>query len=144
MVGGGRRKVSTPEGGVVTFVINKTGAPSIKGYIVEPSLTTDFGVKYTEPGDSDPLGIVYDSDVPDGGQMRIVVAGIADVYYRGNVTRGTFSRVATTVEAGNGGQAVNEALPTPPFATDKHFQEIGHPIESRVGAGLAKTILHFN
>lgn len=144
MIGSGKRVLSTPEGGVVTWVINKTGALSIKGYVVEPEGTTDFAVKYTNPGDADPVGIVYDPDVPDGELMRIVVAGIADVFYRGNVTRATFSRVATTGEAGNGGQAVNEALPTPPFATDKHFQEIGHPIESRSGAGLAKTILHFN
>lgn len=144
MIGNGERSSLTPEGGTVTWVINKTGAPSIKGYIVEPEGSTDFAVKYPEPGDVDPIGVVYDSDIPDGSLMRIVVAGIADVFYRGNVTRATFARVATTVEAGNGGQAVNEALPIPPFATDKHFQEIGHPIESRIGAGLAKTVLHFN
>lgn len=134
----------TPEGGVAVKVLNKTGAPSIKGYIVEPSLTTDNAVKYTDPGDSDPLGVVYESGVPDGNYMWIIVSGIADVYYRDTVTRATFSRVATAVESGTGGQAVNEALPTPPFSTDKHFQEIGHPIESRIGAGLAKTVIHFN
>ena len=42
------------------------------------------------------------------------------------------------------GQALSEALAAPPFATDKHFYEIGHVLESRVGAGLAKCILHFN
>ena len=42
------------------------------------------------------------------------------------------------------GQALNEAVPTSPFATDKHFCEIGHVLETRTGAGLAKVNLHFN
>ena len=89
----------------------------------------------------------YRGEVAEDGEMWIVVGGIADVYYGGNVTRATFSRVPVAGDGGSystQGWAINEALPTSPFATDKHFQEIGHPIESRTGAGLAKTIVHFN
>lgn len=144
-IGNGDQKQAmlTPEGGIAVWVINKTGAKSIKGYMCEPSATTDRAIKYCDPGDADPCGVVYD-EVEDGALMRLVVSGLAEVYYRGDVTRGTFARVATAAEGGNGGQVVNEPLPSPPLANDKHFQECGHPIESRVGAGLALTFLHFN
>ena len=134
----------TTEGGLAIRIINKTGGASIKGYIVEASDTIDNAIKHTTGDDIDPIGIVYDDDIPDGELVWIVVSGIAEVFYSGAVTRATFSRVPTIAEAIASGQAINEALPVPPFATDKHFQEIGHPIESRVGAGLAKTVLHFN
>jgi len=29
-------------------------------------------------------------------------------------------------------------------ASDKHFAEVGHLLESRTGPGLAKTLIHFN
>ncbi|MCK4819851.1 hypothetical protein KA005_29065, partial [bacterium] len=124
--------------------INKTGGASVKGYIVEASDSVDNAVKHVGGDDIDPMGIMYNAGVADGDYVWVVVSGIAEVYYSGNVTRATFSRVPTTGEAITSGQAINEALPSSPFATDKHFQEIGHPLESRVGAGLAKTVLHFN
>ena len=134
----------TPEGGLAIRVINKTGGASIKGYIVEPSDTTDFGAKYTDNSDPDPIGVVYEAGIADGEEMLVVIAGIADVYYGVAVTRATFSRVPVAADSLASGQAMNEALPTSPFATDKHFLEIGHPIQSTVGAGLARTVLHFN
>lgn len=133
----------TPEGGTYIWMINKTGAASIKGYIVQPAASTDNGAVYTIDGDIDPIGVVYDAGVADGSLMRVVVSGIAEVYYGTAVVRGTFSRVAVAADSVASGQAVNEPLPSSPFATDKHFQEIGHPIESKA-SGLAKTVLHFN
>lgn len=135
----------TPEGGFAVKVTNKTGGASIKGYIVHASNTTDNAVRYTSNNNADPLGIVYESGIADGSEMWIVIGGIADVFYGTTVTRATFSRVPVAADGiAVDGQAVNEPLPTSPFATDKHFQEIGHPIESRGTSGLAKTILHFN
>jgi len=145
MIGSGRLSpILTKDGGIAIPFINKTGAPSIKGYIVEPSNTTDNGVKYTDNDDVDPIGIMYSEGVADGEEVLVVVGAIADVYYGTAVTRATFSRVPVVADGVASGQAVNEALPTSPFATDKHFQEIGHPIESRGTPGLAKTVLHFN
>lgn len=145
IIGNGLNKVViTPEGGMAVELINKTGADSIKGYIVEPSSTVDNAVKYTDNGDVDPIGVVYSDGVADGGKILVVFSGLAEVYYGTAVTRATFSRVPVAADGVSAGQAVNEALPSPPFATDKHFQEIGHPIESRGTPGLAKTILHFN
>jgi hypothetical protein len=141
----GNNKVKlTPEGGIAISVINKTGGVSAKGMIVEPASSTDNAVKLTTDGDVDPIGIIYEAGIADGEEMFIVVAGIAEVYYGVAVTRATFSRVPIVADGLNPGEAMNEALPSPPFATDKHFQEIGHPIESRGTPGLAKTVLHFN
>ena len=140
----GKVTFESPIGGYGYWILNKTGGPSIKGYIAEPSSTTDNAVQYTTGGDIDPMAIVYDDGVPDGEMMRVITSGIAEVYYPGNVVRATFSRVPTVGEALADGHAINEPLPVPPFATDKHFQEIGHPTESITGPGLAKTNLHWN
>lgn len=134
----------TPEGGLAVKRINKTGGASMKGYIVEPSSSIDNGVKYTDNGDPDPIGIVYESGVPDGEEMWVIVSGIADVYYGTSVDRATFGRVPILADGLSTGQALAEPLPTSPFATDKHFQEIGHPMETRATPGLAKTVIHFN
>lgn len=134
----------TPEGGLAVRVINKTGAASVKGHILEAEGTTDFGVEKAGINDPDPFGIMYNDGVADGGWCWMVVSGIADVLYGTTVTRATFSRVPVTADSVAAGLAVNEALPTPPFSTDKHFMEIGHPLESIGAPGLAKTILHFN
>lgn len=140
----GQKTRITPEGGLAVLMLNDTGAASVKGYIVEPASATDNAVKLVTDGDIDPIGIVYESGVADGQYIWIVVSGIADVYYGVAVTRGTFSRVPVAADGLAIGEAMNEAIPTSPFATDKHFQEIGHPIESRGTPGLAKTVLHFN
>ena len=42
------------------------------------------------------------------------------------------------------GKAASEAAPSTPFATDKHFQEIGHAIEATGAEGLCLCILHWN
>lgn len=134
----------TPEGGLAIKVVNKTGAASIKGTILEAELTTDKGVELAEVGDPDPFGIMFSDGVADGKEVWMVVSGIAEVLYSTVVNRGTFSRVPASGEGGIDGQAINEPLPVPPFSSDKHFQEIGHPIESRGTPGLALTVLHFN
>lgn len=134
----------TPEGGLAVLMINKTGGATTKGYIVEPSDVADNAIKYTTDNDVDPIGVIYESGIADGKPVWVVVSGIADVYFGTTVTRGTFVRVPVAADSIPSGQAVGEALPTPPLATDKHFQEIGHPIESRGTPGLAKVVLHFN
>lgn len=124
---------------------NKTGLASVKGEVVTISSTTDNGVEKIVVDAANPVGVVYNSGVADGSEVWVVVSGIADVYYTGNVTRGNICRGFVTGDAGYvTGQAMAEPYPVAPFATDKHFYEIGHAMESRVGAGLAKTVLHFN
>ena len=141
---GGNPVFHSKEGGAGYYIINKTGGSSTKGYLVKAGSAVDNSAEYIPGGNPDPIGVIYDAGVPDGDMMRIITSGKVPVYYATAVTRGTFARVSTAVEALPNGQAVSEALPTPPFSTDKHFQEIGHPLESIGGAGLALTDVHFN
>ena len=136
----------TAEGGIAVKMINKTGAASVKGTVVMPSDSTNNAVEKIVINEPDPIGVIYDADIADGAEVWVVVSGIADVLFIGNTTRGHLARGFITAESGTyvTGQALSEAIPTSPFATDKHFYEIGHVIESRTGAGLAKTMLHFN
>jgi hypothetical protein len=49
-----------------------------------------------------------------------------------------------TPDGGTIGYAHQEAAPSSPFSSDKHFQEIGHILEATAGAGLAMCVLHSN
>jgi hypothetical protein len=143
--GSGNGKIMlTPEGGLAVQVVNNTGASSVKGTIVEASKSVDNAVALAAVDDVDPFGIVYSDAVDDGENIWVVISGIAEVLYSTTVTRGTFARVPIAADGGQAGYAIAEALPVPPLATNKHFQEIGHPLESIGAPGLAKTVLHFN
>lgn len=135
----------TAEGGVAIKVTNKTGASSVKGYLVSSSTAVNNAVILTSVGVPDCIGVCYEAGVADGQDMWVVVSGIADVYFWANTVRGNFARIGWDTDTGEAaGQAISEAVPTTPFATDKHFGEIGHVLETRTGAGLAKCVLHFN
>ena len=137
----------TPEGGLAVRMVNKTGANSIKGSVVGVynDSAIDNAVKNIVVNIPDPIGVMYENGVSDGFDVWVVVSGIAEVLFIGDTTRGYLARGFVGSDSGYiSGYAISEALPTSPFATDKHFYEIGHVIESRVGAGLAKCIVHFN
>jgi hypothetical protein len=144
---GGRAVEITPEGGLAYWVINDTGAPSVKGTLIEPSTNVDNAVSSLSIDDVDPIGVIYDDGIADGELVRVVFTGRAHVLFIGPTTRHDFARncIAADVGATNG-QAISEALPTPPLATDKHFREVGHVFESVAGPGpvLALVNLHFN
>jgi hypothetical protein len=137
----------TPEGGLAIRMINKTGGVSVKGEVVDAYSATAINgaVKKIVQNVPDPIGVIYDSGVADGSYMWVVVSGIAEAYFIGSTTLGHLARGFITGDAGYvTGQVLSEAVPTSPFADDKHFYEIGHVIEARTGAGLAKVVLHFN
>lgn len=135
----------TEDGGLAIKLTNKTGAASVKGYLVHNSSAVDNAVVLSQIDIPDCVGVFLESDVADGEEAWIAVAGIADVYFSGDSTRGHMARVGVSQDTGKAnGQAISEAIPTSPFASDKHFAEIGHVLESRTGAGLAKCVLHFN
>lgn len=137
----------TPEGGLAVKVTNKTGGVSVKGEVVTVYNDTaiDNAVEKIVVDVPTPTAIIYESGVADGSEMWVVTNGIADVYFIGSATRGHLARGFVTGDAGYvAGQALSEAFPASPFATDKHFYEIGHVIQSRTGAGLARVMLHFN
>ncbi len=135
----------TPEGGLVIRLINATGADSIKGYCVTASDAKAEAVRLVPVDVPDPIGVFYEAGIKDGALAWIVVAGIADVYFWTATTRGHIARTGLTADTGEiSGQAMSEAYPTSPFSADKHFCEVGHVLETRASAGLAKCILHQN
>lgn len=135
----------TVVGGIAVKLTNKTGAASIKGYLVDASPDHDSAVKLVAIGVPDCIGVFLDSDVADGDEAWIVVGGIAEVYFSGSTTRNHMARIGFSNDTGEqAGQAISEEFPTSPFATDKHFAEIGHVLESRTWAGLAKVLTHHN
>ena len=135
----------TGSSGDVVTMINKTGGVSIKGTVVCQSATVDLAVDKIAVDIPDPIGVIAEDGVADGDPVLVIKSGIADVLFIGNTTRKHIARGFVTGDAGyEAGKALSEAVPSAPFATDKHFYEIGHVLESRVGAGLAKVMLHFN
>jgi len=134
----------TAEGGIAIRMINKTGAPSVKGYLIVPSQTVDNGFVYQPADEADVCGIVYESGKADGELCLVVIQGKAEIYYNSATTTGLFARGQVTADGGTPGHVIAEAVPTSPFATDKHFLEVGHILQSIGGAGLALTLLHWN
>lgn len=134
----------TPSGrvGYGIWLINKTGAPSIKGTVVQADTTTDFAFKVEDADGDDAIGVVYNDGVPDGSNCLVIVAGVAEVLLKDAtaVTHGNW--MATHDVAGR----ADGTAATPPGAVAAHFQEIGHDVESK-GADtdvLTECILHFN
>lgn len=137
----------TPEGGLAVKMTNKTGGASVKGTLVRPYTATAINSAVTKivVDIPDPIGVIYDDGVADGSEVWVVVSGIAQVLFIGNTSLDGLVRWFLTADAWYiSGYALWEALPSSPFATDKHFYEIGHCIEARTWAGLAKCVLHFN
>lgn len=135
----------TAEGGIAVKLTNKTGTTTTKGYCVSAASTANSGVILTPVDAPDCIGVFYETGVASDADAWVVVAGIADVYFWTDTVRGYFVRTGVTTDTGEvAGQAIAEAVPTSPLATDKHFMEIGHCLETRTGAGLAKVLLHFN
>jgi hypothetical protein len=125
-------------------MLNGTGGATTKGYIISASTAANATFSYTQVDSPDPCGIVLEDSVANGEYCWIAVSGLAKVYFGGDSTRGHFARVTMTADGYSAGQAISEPYPSSPFATDKHFMEIGHVFEARTGAGLALVMLHFN
>lgn len=126
----------TPEGGVAILLKNRSGAPTVKGEIVEAGDQTG---SFAQAGANDvmPIGVVYEAGVAADANAWIVIGGIADVLFdAGGCTIGDWVGTGGTAGSADGDNA------TP--AAAQHFQEIGHALETRVGAGLAKCVIHFN
>jgi len=136
----------TADGGLAVLLTNKTGGASVKGEVVGSSSSTNLAVAKIVKDVPDPIGVFYESGIADGSKAWIVVSGVAYVYFVGNATRGHIARGFLTADGASyvTGQAMSEAVPSSPFNVDKHFYEIGHVLESRTGAGLARVVLHFN
>ena len=125
----------TPIGGFAIALTNNTGVVSVEGQIVEADDTDENSYKKADGSAVDPIGTVYNAGVADGSEVWIVIAGIAEVLLdAGGCVH--HDRLITSATAGSADVSNSPS-------TAVHFQEIGHAIETVVGAGLAKTVLHF-
>ena len=125
-------------GGLAVLMTNKSGT-TVAGQLVEvySASAIDDAFK-TAVGSSDAVfGIVLVAGIADGNEAWVVTSGIADVLMDGGGSargdRLISSATAGSADVWNVGGAV---------AT--HFLEIGHCVETRTGAGLARAVLHFN
>jgi len=129
----------TSLGGYAIKLTNKTGGNTVAGQLVAPYSATavDDAFKTAGANSDEVFGIVLDAGIADGSEAWIVVSGRADVLMDGGGSargdRIISSATAGSADVWNTGGAV---------AT--HFLEIGHCIETRTGAGLARCVLHFN
>ena len=136
----------TGESGPQISLLNKTDGATTKGYLVRFSATSALSFDYCAVDEPDIIGVIYEAGIADGSACWVWLENaLAQVYFVGSVTLAEFARNRLTADGvGSTGQAISEAAPTAPFATDKHWLEIGHVAQATGGAGLCLTLLHFN
>lgn len=137
----------TSDGGLARLYINKTGAASVKGTVVELDDSNNQAVKIVPTSGSDSIGAIFNNGIQDGDYVYVVFSGPAQVLLEDSTasTTGNWVRVSTT-QAGR----ADATLTSPPAGgvteLDSHMTELGHCMES-VTAGtdkLAMIHLHFN
>lgn len=134
----------TPEGGIAIKLENDTGANTVKGQLARASTSTDDAFELATASEEECIGVIYEDGIADGNDCWIVIGGIADVLFEDNhgTTRGYWVGSSTT----DAGYAVTAAaVPAAP----RHFEEIGHCIETVAAGGAgtniyARCVLHFN
>ena len=146
-IGPGKRSVLTPEGGIGVYFINKTGAASVKGTLVNTEASEDFAVNTVSADEPDIVGVIYEDGIPDGEKVLVIVTGIADVLIEDgtSATRGYWCRISET-QAGRADITNSEPPGGTISAIESHFKEIGHCLENKVSGTdiLCKIAMHFN
>jgi hypothetical protein len=143
----GQAVFMTPEGGLARLFVNKTGAASVKGTLLHFSATVPNAVEIIPANNPDPIGVIYNDGILDGGMVWVVYYGPAYVLLEDNTIATTgYWCVTSAVQAGR----VNATQLLPPGGTLQelvtHFKEAGHCMESAT-AGIDKLVLvnlHFN
>ena len=127
----------TAIGGFAIKLTNKTGSSTVAGQLIQTDTTTNDAFATSGANSDDTIGIVLEAGIADGSEAWVVISGIADVLMdSGGSVRG--DRIISSATAGSADVwNVGGAVAT-------HFLEIGHCIETRAGAGLARCIVHFN
>ena len=136
----------TELGGIAVKLVNKTGAASVKGTIVEADTTTDDAFKVADADGNHPFAIVYDDGVGDGSECWIIIYGIADVLLKDATASTHGNWVQMSDVAGRADATVADPPAGGVAQLDNHMEEIGHCLESK-GADidvLARVCLHFN
>lgn len=136
--------MKTADGGIAVQMINKTGATSVKGAIVDlHSLDNAFQLSSEE---FDTIGAIYEAGIADGSLCWVTITGKAKVLIEDATASTAGYWVYSSATAGR----ANATLALPAGGTigalENHMKEIGHCMESK-SAGtdvLALINLHFN
>ena len=144
--GPGKTKV-TKEGGYAIRFVNKTGAASVKGTVVEASTTTFDAVGIVPSDQPDPIGVIYEDGVADGDLVWVVTMGKVQVLLEDTTAAilDGWVRVSPNVAGRADASAAG-----PPGGTiieiDNHFKELGHCLETVIAGTdkLALCLIHFN
>lgn len=145
----GNNKVGLTElGGTAVKLTNETGAPSVKGTIVQAVEASGMDDSF-EVADADgvqPIGIVYEDGIADGSECWVVINGIAQVLLKDGTTSTSGNWVKVSDVAGR----ADATFAAPPGGgvpeLDQHMGEIGHSLETNsIGIDvLCRVALHFN
>lgn len=141
------RSLITPLGGLARLYINQTGETSVAGKWVQAHESISDAVQLCVFNEPDPIGVIFSNGVPVGGYMWVVYTGVAEALFQNAPTAGYLARGLVTGDATasyTAGIFLSEAIPTSPFADDKHFYEGGHILKTKTAVGTAKVNLHFN
>ena len=128
----------TPEGGMYETFVNNTGI-SEKGTIVVASTSVTNGVDIAPAGTYMPIGVIYESGIANGANVKVVTYGKAEVLLKNGESSSLGYWCGVSDTAGRMYQLAS------PNATT-HYREIGHSIQAQISGSnvLSLVQLHFN
>ena len=135
---------STNERGFLIKMINRTGHASVKGELVAPSQSTTREV-ILQASEYDTIGVVQEAGVAEGSEMWVWMTGSQCQCLLKDSTASTVGDIV--LAADTDGRAITIADPGSGLpATDTHFKECGHCLESKSADTnvLFLAVLHFN
>ncbi len=131
----------TAEKGIAIQYINKTGAISVKGSLVELHGTTALSIKKTPVNSSNAVGVIYDAGIADGSAVWVVTIGLAQVLLEGGTGSSLGNWVRSSLSETGKVDATNAAAPTGSVANlDIHFKQCGYAMETKA-AGPSQLML---
>ncbi len=128
----------TSIGGIAIKAVNRTGHVSVKGELVESSLTVAREVNLEPANGIDCIGAIYNAGIAEGSDVWVGCTGIVEVLY--DVSGAVFGGWVETSNVTNGRADGSAASPSP---APQHFEEIGHALESASGNTLGKIKMQF-
>lgn len=142
----GNRTRLTDLGGIAVRLVNRTGATSIKGTLVEAGYNENDSFNLADADDRQPMGCVEESGILDGEPCWVVISGIADVLIKDGTTA-TRGYWACASSVPGRADITNENPPGNGVAQhNQHFKEIGHCLQSAAAGTdvLVRIVMHFN
>lgn len=133
----------TSIGGFAVKLTNQTGSNSVQGQLIKADTASDDAIILTGALDDECFGVFLDSGVANGSEAWVVVAGIVDIAMEDDTAATHGNWVTVSSEAGYANATSLAPVPA------RHFEEVGHCIETVAAGGagthiLARCVVHFN